>query len=299
MNAVTARRVSFVVCSLVVTGLPLRGLAGESSDASSANVQQARKQRDGQRDFDFEIGTWKTHLSRLVRPLTGSTTWVEYDGISVVRKIWNGRANLVELEANGPAGRITALSLRLYNPESRQWSLHFSNVESGTLSPPSIGEFKNGRGEFFAQETLNGRAILVRFVISDITPNSCRFEQSFSDDGGKTWERNWIAVDTRVTEKPARPRRTAGLMRGVRHRPRRLRRVRCALRGPHLAQAQGRPGDPAQDLAVGRCGTATGEWIFNLGTKAFSAPGTYTISVDSGSSAYEIDPSCTGVFVRQ
>lgn len=104
----------------------------------------------------------------------------------------------MELDVEGPAGRIEGLSLRLYNPESRQWSLNFSNSAGGTLSPPSIGEFKNGRGEFFSQETLNGRTILVRFVISDITPNSARFEQAFSDDGGKTWEVNWIATDTRI-----------------------------------------------------------------------------------------------------
>jgi len=153
--------------------------------------------RDGQHDFDFEIGKWRTHLRRLVHPLTGSTTWVEYEGTSVVRKIWDGRANLVELEVDGQAGHIEALSLRLYNPESRQWSLNFANSKGGALSPPTIGDFRNGRGEFFSQETLNGRAILVRFVISDITPNSCRFEQAFSDDGGKTWEVNWIATDTR------------------------------------------------------------------------------------------------------
>jgi hypothetical protein len=130
--------------------------------------------------------------------LTGSTTWVEYEGTSVVRKVWDGRANLVELDVTGPAGRIEGLSLRLYNPEARQWSLNFSNSKGGTLSPPTIGAFENGRGEFFAQETLDGRAILVRFVISEITPSSCRFEQAFSEDGGKTWEVNWIATDTRV-----------------------------------------------------------------------------------------------------
>ena len=161
--------------------------------------QNPAAERDGQHDFDFEIGTWHTRLSRLQNPLTGSKTWVEYEGTSVVRKVWNGRANLVELDVSGPAGRIEALSLRLYNPESRQWSLNFSNSRGGTMSPPTIGEFKNGRGEFFSQETLNGRAILVRFVISDITPTSCRFEQAFSDDGGKTWEVNWIATDKRVT----------------------------------------------------------------------------------------------------
>lgn len=169
-----------------------------NSGASRAKPSQTLEKRDGQRDFDFEIGTWKTQLSRLQHPLTGSTTWVEYTGTTVVRKVWDGRANLVELDVNGPAGRIEGLSLRLYNPESRQWSLNFSNSKGGTLSPPVIGEFKNGRGEFFGQETMNGRAIFVRFVISQITPDSCRFEQSFSDDGGKTWEVNWIAIDTRV-----------------------------------------------------------------------------------------------------
>jgi hypothetical protein len=156
--------------------------------------------RDGQHDFDFELGAWKTRLSRRLNPLTGSNTWVEYEGTSVVRKIWNGGANLVELDVEGPAGRIEGLSLRLYNPQSRQWSLNFANRKGGVLSPPTIGEFKDGRGEFFAQETLDGRPIRVRFVISDITPDSCRFEQAFSADEGRTWEVNWIAMDTRMKD---------------------------------------------------------------------------------------------------
>jgi hypothetical protein len=158
------------------------------------------KVRDGQNDFDFEIGTWKTHLKRLLNPLSGSTVWVEYEGTTVVRKVWGGRANLVELTAEGPAGRFEGLSLRLYDPQSRQWSLNFANAKGGGMAVPTIGEFKNGRGEFYNQETFNGRAILVRFVISDITPDSCRFEQAFSDDGGRTWEVNWIATDTRVKD---------------------------------------------------------------------------------------------------
>jgi len=175
-----------------------------ASGAARTAPQGKPALRDGQHDFDFEIGTWKTHLRRLLHPLTGSTTWVEYDGITVVRKVWNGRANILELEADGPAGHFLGMNLRLYNPESHQWSLNFSNSASGTLSQPTIGEFKNERGEFYDQETLSGRAILVRFVISDITPNSCRFEQAFSDDGGKTWEVNWIATDTRVKDESAK-----------------------------------------------------------------------------------------------
>ena len=162
------------------------------------SVQQPTSRRDGQHDFDFEIGRWKTHLSRLAHPLTGSTTWVEYDGTTVVRPVWNDRANLVELEADGPGGHFEGLSLRLYNPASHQWSLNFASSSTGVLAQPSIGEFKNGRGELYDQETLNGRAILVRFVIMPITADSCRFEQAYSDDGGKTWEVNWIATDTRA-----------------------------------------------------------------------------------------------------
>jgi hypothetical protein len=184
---------------------PLQGLAQQPPAASRTSAQPPPAQRDGQHDFDFEIGTWRTQLSRLQHPLSGSTTWVKYEGISVVRKVWNGRANLVELVADGPAGHIEALSLRLYNPQTRQWSLNFAGGKSGALSPPVIGSFKNGRGEFYSQETFDGRAIFVRFVISDITPDSCRFEQAFSDDGGKTWEVNWIAIDTRVKEPGGQP----------------------------------------------------------------------------------------------
>ena len=111
----------------------------------------------------------------------------------------------MELEVDGPTGHIQGLSLRLYNPQSRQWSLNFASSSGGTLSVPTIGEFKNGRGEFYDQESFNGRTILVRNVFSDITPNSYRFEQAFSDDGGKTWEVNWIAIDTRVKDEPVKP----------------------------------------------------------------------------------------------
>ncbi|HEX8149875.1 MAG TPA: hypothetical protein VF591_22025 [Pyrinomonadaceae bacterium] len=193
-------RTILLMCGLAVVLQPAGGLAQTKPEAPGTGPRSSSAGRDGQHDFDFEIGTWKTHLRRLLNPLTGSTTWVEYEGTTVVRKVWNGRANLVELVADGPAGHFEGLSLRLYNPQSRQWSLNFANADSGVMAQPTIGEFKNGRGEFYDQETFNGRAILVRFVISDITPNSCRFEQAFSDDGGKTWEVNWVATDTRVKD---------------------------------------------------------------------------------------------------
>jgi len=183
-----------------ITGFCLRFLPcvlGLLGGSMCVFAQAAGEAENGAHDFDFNIGTWKTHISRLQHPLTGSKTWIQYEGTSVIRKVWDGRANLVELEADSAAGHIEALSLRLYNPQSHQWSLNFSNSAGGTLGQPTIGGFKNGRGEFTDQETWNGRAVWVRFIISNVSPLLVKYEQAFSADGGKTWEVNWIAEDTR------------------------------------------------------------------------------------------------------
>ena len=172
--------------------------AQASATTTKAGTPAAAVIHDGSHDFDFEIGTWKTHVSRLVHPLTGSQTWAQYDGTTVVRKVWNGKANLAELEADGTQGHLELVSFRLYNPASHQWSLNVTSSRAGALGVATIGEFEPGRGEFYDQESFNDRAILVRFVISAITTSSCHFEQAFSTDGGKTWEINWIADDTRI-----------------------------------------------------------------------------------------------------
>jgi hypothetical protein len=190
------RPIGPALCVLAASLAPAASLAQRATPPAPA----AAAARDGQRDFDFEIGTWRTRLTRRLRPLTGSTTWVEYEGTTVVRKVMDGRANLVELVVDGPGGHIEGISLRLYDPEARQWSLNFANLASGTLAVPVIGEFREGRGEFYAQEELNGRAIFVRFVVTCEGPDRCRFVQSFSGDGGTTWEDNWIAVDTRIPD---------------------------------------------------------------------------------------------------
>jgi hypothetical protein len=171
--------------------------AQANQSPSTSSAQQARADRDGSHDFDFEFGTWKAHLSRRLNPLTGSNKWVEYEGVSTVRKVWNGRANLGEIAVDGSAGHIEGLSLRLYNPQTHQWNISWSNSSDGTLGPPMIGGFENGRGEFYDQETFKGRAIFVRFIFSDITPTSFQLVQAFSDDGGKTWEDNWVSKFTR------------------------------------------------------------------------------------------------------
>lgn len=157
--------------------------------------------RDGQHDFDFEMGKWQIHLKRMLHPLSGSAEWVEFDGTSVTRPVWEGRAQIEEFETTSAAGRVEGMTLRLYDPKARQWSLYWANAKTGQLGlPPTVGEFRNGVGEFYDQEPYNGRQILVRYQWSRITPDSAHFEQAFSDDGGRTWEVNWITDQKRVKE---------------------------------------------------------------------------------------------------
>jgi hypothetical protein len=189
----------FLFCTLCYLSHPAFVLSQAPPAVSAPGAPTTA--HDGQHDFDFHFGTWKTHIRRLAHPLSGSTTWVELNGTVTVRKIWDGRANLEEIEAGNDTTHLKGLTLFLYNPESHQWSQNFAAINSGTLSQtPLIGEFKNGRGELFDQETFNGRAILVRFVWSDIAPDSHHVEQSFSDDGGKTWEPNFVATLTRESQ---------------------------------------------------------------------------------------------------
>jgi hypothetical protein len=160
---------------------------------------------DGAHDFDFQFGTWSVHVQRLMHPLSGSKTWANYDGVHVVAKVWNGRANLGVLEIDGPSGHIEGQSLRLYSPQTRQWSFTFAAARTGTLGTPMVGEFRNGRGEFFDQETYDGRAVFVRSITSNVTPSSYRDEYAYSQDGGATWETNWIATYTLLSRDETPP----------------------------------------------------------------------------------------------
>lgn len=184
---------SALTCMLCSTQLLAQTHSNDSSNASNQSVTEA----DGQHDLDWDIGTWRTHQKRLLHPLTGSTTWVEYSGTDTVRKLWDG-ANAGEIRATGQAGNLELFTLRLYNPQTHEWSIYFTNSTTGVLSSPVVGTFKDGHGEFYDQETYNGKTILLRFSVAEITPSSCRFEQAFSSDGGKTWETNFIVTETLV-----------------------------------------------------------------------------------------------------
>lgn len=159
----------------------------------------AAEPRDGQHDFDFELGKWKMQLKKLKAPLHNSHEWIEFSGTSTTRPLWDGKAQVEEFEVDSTVvGHIEGMTVRLYSVAGHQWSLNWANQTNGRFDVPTVGEFKNGRGEFFDQEMFEGRMILVRYVWSNITPKSAHFEQSYSTDGGKTWEANWITDQTRV-----------------------------------------------------------------------------------------------------
>jgi hypothetical protein len=192
------RTASLFAAFVLITTCSIPGLAETKAETATTTTEQTADSPDGQHDFDFEFGSWKVHLKRLLHPLSGSNSWVELDGTSIVRKVWDGRANLGELEASNSESHIEGLSLRLYNPQTHQWSIYWASSRDGNLgTPPMVGQFTDGRGEFFDHELFNGASIQVRFIFSDISPTSFRLEQAFSADGGKTWEPNWISDFTR------------------------------------------------------------------------------------------------------
>jgi hypothetical protein len=195
------------ICMLATLHLSLLSVAAQESPGPGVPTPQQRPSpplgvsaqaaslRDGAHDFDFLIGNWKAHVRRLPDRLVGSTTWVEYDGISNHKKILDTNANFEEFDVDNPEKHlhIKAQTLRLYNPDSHQWSTYPLDLDKGVLSlPPVVGQFTGNRGEFYDQEQYKGRSILVRYVWLNISPKSARMEQSFSPDGGKTWEANWI-----------------------------------------------------------------------------------------------------------
>ena len=150
-------------------------------------------------DFDFYMGTWAVHHRRLTKRLAGSDDWAEFEGTSTAWPILDGAGNIDDNVLELPDGEYRAISLRTYDPETDRWSIWWLDGRTpGRLDPPVVGGFVDGIGTFIAPDTFDGRPILVRFLWSDITATTCRWEQAFSADGGATWEVNWVMESTRV-----------------------------------------------------------------------------------------------------
>ncbi|MFI5907971.1 hypothetical protein [Dactylosporangium sp. NPDC051541] len=146
-------------------------------------------------DFDFFIGSWNVVNRRLRTLFAGSDDWYTFPGTAVCRPLFGGAGNIDEIEF--PTVGWAGLTLRLFDVERQTWSLYWASSRTGTLEPPVTGAFTGGRGDFYGDETLEGRPIRVHYLWSDITADSARWEQEFSADGGATWESNWVMEFTR------------------------------------------------------------------------------------------------------
>jgi hypothetical protein len=148
--------------------------------------------RDGHKDFDFLHGSWKVRNRRLARRLQGSDEWQEFDATSDVIPILNGIGNFDRYFATFPDGKpIEGASLRIFDPATRLWSIYWADTRCCSLRPPVVGRFRNGSGTFYGDDMEDGTPVKLRFIWTILTPDSARWEQAMSTDGGKTWEHNW------------------------------------------------------------------------------------------------------------
>jgi hypothetical protein len=195
------REVRMKLIGLCIVAISAATVLSPASAEIPPAARPAAAPHDGAHDFDFLIGNWKAHVLRLPDRLVGSDHWVEYNGTDSHRKIAGSNANFEEFEVTSTDGKehLKAQTLRLYNPDTHQWSIYGLDVDKGLLPmPPVVGAFTGKRGEFYDHESYKGRPIFVRYLWLDLSPTSARMEQAFSADGGKTWETNWICELTRA-----------------------------------------------------------------------------------------------------
>ncbi|HEX8982504.1 MAG TPA: DUF1579 domain-containing protein [Ktedonobacterales bacterium] len=153
---------------------------------------------DGRNDFDFLIGSWDSVQHKLKKRLQGCDEWDVFSSHSTIRKTLDGLGNFDEVTMELPTGRVVGVTVRTYEPSTQLWRIYWiASNASGPIGEPMVGRFVNGRGEFYDHEIFDGRAIFSRFIWTSRDVDHCRWEQAFSEDGGKTWETNWTMDFTR------------------------------------------------------------------------------------------------------
>jgi hypothetical protein len=160
------------------------------------DMVEARSDRDGSHDFDFQTGRWRIRNQRLVKRLAGCSEWETFEAAQRAQLLPGGLGNIDDFVTDHWPGFV-GMSLRLYDPHTRRWSIYWVNNQKGVLEPPVVGAFHEGVGVFEGRDELDGRPIRVRYTWSSITATSARWEQAFSPDDGRTWETNWIMDMTR------------------------------------------------------------------------------------------------------
>jgi hypothetical protein len=195
----THQRMAVVVwlsLGLVASGLSF----AQSSPGSGEEISHAERAVPGLHDFDFLVGHWRVHHRKLKERLANSHEWIEFEGTLFSQPLMVGYSNVDDLVLNVPGAPYRGVALRSFDPKSQQWLIWWLDSRNplGSLDPPMRGGFKNGVGTFYGDDTLNGKPVRARFIWSGITPTSCRWEQAYSPDGGKTWETNWAQDIIRV-----------------------------------------------------------------------------------------------------
>ena len=144
----------------------------------------------GAHDFDFEFGDWTVH-HRSKRP---DGVWKEFDGTSQTRPMLDGLGNLEEQLFHRAGGDSRGVAIRAYDPKTASWAIWWidSRVPHGPLDPPVKGRFEKGVGTFYSDGEIDGKPVRTRYIWSQITSTSARWEQAFSYDAGKTWDTNWV-----------------------------------------------------------------------------------------------------------
>jgi hypothetical protein len=149
----------------------------------------------GQGDFDFFFGTWTVRHRRLVGRLVGSQTWQEFEGQCTCWPLMNGQGNVDDNLVGLPEGAYRAVTLRSFDPGKGLWSIWWLDGRNPhALDVPVVGRFEKGEGVFFADDSLNGKPITVRFLWWRTADGLPQWEQAFSPDSGKSWEVNWTMV---------------------------------------------------------------------------------------------------------
>lgn len=153
------------------------------------------REDDGRHDFDFWFGRWNVRNERLKRRLVGSTEWEHFAATQACQPILGGLGNIDDFVSEwnrGEQERFVGMTLRLFDPATRNWSLYWSSSRTGVLESPMVGRFENGVGTFHGHDRHEGRPVLARFIWSRIARDSAQWEQALSVDDGTSWETNWI-----------------------------------------------------------------------------------------------------------
>lgn len=138
-------------------------------------------------DFDFLRGEWRIHNRRLDAP----GVWQEFEGEATVHAILAGIGSVEELRI--PSRQFSGMGLRLLDVERKLWADHWVNAKSGVLTPPPAwGSFVDGMGIWDSHEQDGDTLIIDRGIWDQITPQSCRWTQTRSLDGGRSWQDNWV-----------------------------------------------------------------------------------------------------------